>query len=67
MRGAPAWHRRHFFQHPSTVSALRADPPRPGPHCFAASRRSLAFHRATFANQLLTPQGEKEKSPPLAP
>ncbi|TPK71097.1 hypothetical protein FJ930_15865 [Mesorhizobium sp. B2-4-15] len=29
MRGAPAWHRRHSVQHPSTVSALRADPPSP--------------------------------------
>ncbi|RWN50710.1 MAG: hypothetical protein EOS11_15240 [Mesorhizobium sp.] len=29
MRGAPAWHRQHSVQHPSTVSALRADPPSP--------------------------------------
>ncbi|TIM05651.1 MAG: hypothetical protein E5Y62_26515 [Mesorhizobium sp.] len=29
MRGAPAWHRRHSVQHPSSVSALRADPPSP--------------------------------------
>ncbi|RWP38055.1 MAG: hypothetical protein EOR03_03955 [Mesorhizobium sp.] len=29
MRGAPAWNRRHSVQHPSTVSALRADPPSP--------------------------------------
>ncbi|RWM21592.1 MAG: hypothetical protein E5Y01_17460 [Mesorhizobium sp.] len=42
MRGAPAWRRPfssqdtrrgspapHFFQHPSIVSALRADPPSP--------------------------------------
>ncbi|PBC23925.1 hypothetical protein CK226_05260 [Mesorhizobium sp. WSM4311] len=29
MRGAPAWHRRHSVTHPSTVSALRADPPSP--------------------------------------
>ncbi|TIM61657.1 MAG: hypothetical protein E5Y58_32345 [Mesorhizobium sp.] len=27
MRGAPAWHRQHSVQHPSSVSALRADPP----------------------------------------
>ncbi|PAQ11746.1 hypothetical protein CIT26_03540 [Mesorhizobium temperatum] len=29
MRGAPAWHRPHSVQHPSSVSALRADPPSP--------------------------------------
>ncbi|RWO27984.1 MAG: hypothetical protein EOS09_04040 [Mesorhizobium sp.] len=29
MRGVPAWHRRHSVQHPSSVSALRADPPSP--------------------------------------
>ncbi|TPK94757.1 hypothetical protein FJ934_14145 [Mesorhizobium sp. B2-4-12] len=29
MRGAPAWHRRRSFQHPSTVLALRANPPSP--------------------------------------
>ncbi|RWN58821.1 MAG: hypothetical protein EOR99_33550 [Mesorhizobium sp.] len=29
MRGVPAWHRRHFVQHPSTVLALRANPPSP--------------------------------------
>ncbi|TIL84014.1 MAG: hypothetical protein E5Y76_00705 [Mesorhizobium sp.] len=29
MRGAPAWHQQHSVQHPSTVSALRADPPSP--------------------------------------
>ncbi|TIM04214.1 MAG: hypothetical protein E5Y62_32775 [Mesorhizobium sp.] len=29
MRGAPAWHRRHSVQHPSSLSALRADPPSP--------------------------------------
>ncbi|RWM27599.1 MAG: hypothetical protein EOR77_30925, partial [Mesorhizobium sp.] len=27
MRGAPAWPRQHSVQHPSSVSALRADPP----------------------------------------
>ncbi|RRI05533.1 hypothetical protein EH240_06540 [Mesorhizobium tamadayense] len=29
MRGAPAWQRRRSGQHPSSVSALRADPPSP--------------------------------------
>ncbi|PTE07547.1 hypothetical protein C9427_25850 [Mesorhizobium helmanticense] len=29
MRGAPAWRRRYSVQHPSSVSALRADPPSP--------------------------------------
>ncbi|TIN18603.1 MAG: hypothetical protein E5Y59_05500 [Mesorhizobium sp.] len=29
MRGVPAWYRRRSVQHPSTVSALRADPPSP--------------------------------------
>ncbi|RWO20390.1 MAG: hypothetical protein EOS09_27560 [Mesorhizobium sp.] len=29
MRGGPAWHRRHSVQHPSTVLALRANPPSP--------------------------------------
>ncbi|PZV35496.1 hypothetical protein B5V02_25890 [Mesorhizobium kowhaii] len=29
MRGVPAWHRRHFVQHPSTVLALCANPPSP--------------------------------------
>ncbi|TIL57100.1 MAG: hypothetical protein E5Y79_26195 [Mesorhizobium sp.] len=29
MRGAPAWHGWRSVQHPSTVSALRADPPSP--------------------------------------
>ncbi|TJV69723.1 MAG: hypothetical protein E5Y18_00245 [Mesorhizobium sp.] len=29
MRGAPAWHRPHSVQHPSTVLALRANPPSP--------------------------------------
>ncbi|TIP84288.1 MAG: hypothetical protein E5X63_18610 [Mesorhizobium sp.] len=27
MRGGPAWHRRHSVQHPSSVLALRANPP----------------------------------------
>ncbi|TIP29762.1 MAG: hypothetical protein E5X67_05810 [Mesorhizobium sp.] len=27
MRGAPAWRRAHSVQHPSTVLALRANPP----------------------------------------
>ncbi|TGV52720.1 hypothetical protein EN784_44155 [bacterium M00.F.Ca.ET.141.01.1.1] len=27
MRGAPPWRRRHSGTHPSSVSALRADPP----------------------------------------
>ncbi|RUV08943.1 MAG: hypothetical protein EOS23_22145 [Mesorhizobium sp.] len=29
MRGVPAWHRRRSVQHPSTVLALRANPPSP--------------------------------------
>ncbi|RWP35316.1 MAG: hypothetical protein EOR03_13125 [Mesorhizobium sp.] len=29
MRGAPAWQQPRSVQHPSTVSALRADPPSP--------------------------------------
>ncbi|RVC22973.1 hypothetical protein EN879_16335, partial [Mesorhizobium sp. M7A.F.Ca.AU.002.02.1.1] len=29
MRGVPAWQRRHSVQHPSTVLALRANPPSP--------------------------------------
>ncbi|RWA91204.1 MAG: hypothetical protein EOQ32_16990 [Mesorhizobium sp.] len=29
MRGAPAWQGRRSVQHPSSVSALRADPPSP--------------------------------------
>ncbi|PAQ01421.1 MAG: hypothetical protein EOR99_16775 [Mesorhizobium sp.] len=29
MRGAPAWRCRHSVQHPSTVLALRANPPSP--------------------------------------
>ncbi|TIT00076.1 MAG: hypothetical protein E5W88_01990 [Mesorhizobium sp.] len=29
MRGAPAWRRRRSVTHPSSVSALRADPPSP--------------------------------------
>ncbi|RWB02759.1 MAG: hypothetical protein E5Y67_07700 [Mesorhizobium sp.] len=29
MRGAPAWQKPRSVQHPSTVSALRADPPSP--------------------------------------
>ncbi|RWO22016.1 MAG: hypothetical protein EOS09_22110 [Mesorhizobium sp.] len=29
MRGVPAWHRQHSGQHPSTVLALRANPPSP--------------------------------------
>ncbi|TIS48991.1 MAG: hypothetical protein E5W96_14655 [Mesorhizobium sp.] len=29
MRGVPAWQRRRSVTHPSTVSALRADPPSP--------------------------------------
>ncbi|TIM48795.1 MAG: hypothetical protein E5Y69_08830 [Mesorhizobium sp.] len=29
MRGVPAWQRQRSVQHPSTVSALRADPPSP--------------------------------------
>ncbi|TGU95114.1 hypothetical protein EN794_026160 [Mesorhizobium sp. M00.F.Ca.ET.151.01.1.1] len=29
MRGAPAWQGQHLVAHPSTVSALRADPPSP--------------------------------------
>ncbi|MDX8510156.1 M16 family metallopeptidase [Mesorhizobium captivum] len=29
MRGVPAWQGRRSFQHPSSVSALRADPPSP--------------------------------------
>ncbi|RWH74073.1 MAG: hypothetical protein EOQ86_32575 [Mesorhizobium sp.] len=50
MRGVPAWHRRRSVQHPSSVSALRADPPpgashgpRPpfGPHKGRRKRRSF--------------------------
>ncbi|TIL87167.1 MAG: hypothetical protein E5Y65_24205 [Mesorhizobium sp.] len=29
MRGVPAWHQQRSVQHPSSVSALRADPPSP--------------------------------------
>ncbi|RWO45967.1 MAG: hypothetical protein EOS11_10255 [Mesorhizobium sp.] len=29
MRGVPAWHQPHSVQHPSTVLALRANPPSP--------------------------------------
>ncbi|TIP23719.1 MAG: hypothetical protein E5X67_32085 [Mesorhizobium sp.] len=29
MRGVPAWQRRRSVQHPSTVLALRANPPSP--------------------------------------
>ncbi|TPN43431.1 hypothetical protein FJ976_28260 [Mesorhizobium sp. B1-1-9] len=29
MRGVPAWQRRRSVTHPSTVSALRVDPPSP--------------------------------------
>ncbi|TIM79510.1 MAG: hypothetical protein E5Y60_08550 [Mesorhizobium sp.] len=29
MRGVPAWHQQHSVQHPSTVLALRANPPSP--------------------------------------
>ncbi|RWO59123.1 MAG: hypothetical protein E5Y32_00620 [Mesorhizobium sp.] len=29
MRGVPAWYRRRSVQHPSTVLALRANPPSP--------------------------------------
>ncbi|TGV52066.1 hypothetical protein EN784_47695 [bacterium M00.F.Ca.ET.141.01.1.1] len=29
MRGVPAWQKRRSVTHPSTVSALRADPPSP--------------------------------------
>jgi ATP-dependent Clp protease adaptor protein ClpS len=29
MRGVPAWRRRHSVQHPSSVLALRANPPSP--------------------------------------
>ncbi|RWP26497.1 MAG: hypothetical protein EOR92_28170 [Mesorhizobium sp.] len=29
MRGVPAWQKPHSVQHPSSVSALRADPPSP--------------------------------------
>ncbi|TIM61672.1 MAG: hypothetical protein E5Y58_32320 [Mesorhizobium sp.] len=29
MRGVPAWQKPRSVQHPSTVSALRADPPSP--------------------------------------
>ncbi|MUT23208.1 hypothetical protein GNX14_18685 [Mesorhizobium japonicum] len=47
--GAPAWRRRHSVTHPSTVSALRADPPSPagerwiGPHKTIVQRK-LNFH-----------------------
>ncbi|RWM98748.1 MAG: hypothetical protein EOR84_10005 [Mesorhizobium sp.] len=51
MRGVPAWHRRHSGQHPSTVLALRANPPpgashgpRPpfGPHKGRRKKRRIA-------------------------
>ncbi|RWQ50116.1 MAG: hypothetical protein EOS83_23175 [Mesorhizobium sp.] len=29
MRGVPVWHRQSSVQQPSSVSALRADPPSP--------------------------------------
>ncbi|TIL57099.1 MAG: hypothetical protein E5Y79_26190 [Mesorhizobium sp.] len=56
MRGAPAWQKPRSVQHPSSVSALRADPPpgasdgpRPpfGPH--KGRRQDRAF-TATVAN-----------------
>ncbi|RWM77260.1 MAG: hypothetical protein EOR81_18500 [Mesorhizobium sp.] len=40
MRGAPARPRQHSVQHPSSVSALRADPPSPtrgeGKRCYSS-------------------------------
>ncbi|TIT19686.1 MAG: hypothetical protein E5W70_24390 [Mesorhizobium sp.] len=58
MRGAPAWRRRHSGHHPSTVSALRADPPSPtrgegmrlekqkgGKRCATRTPRRIAFSR----------------------
>ncbi|RWO55246.1 MAG: hypothetical protein EOS14_30400 [Mesorhizobium sp.] len=43
MRGAPAWQRRRSVQHPSTVLALRANPPLPQGEKGEGSRQHLYF------------------------
>ncbi|RWP59605.1 MAG: hypothetical protein EOR08_22875 [Mesorhizobium sp.] len=52
MRGAPAWHCQHSVQHPSSVSALRADPPSPtrgeGRGALAGALAGLDFPGALF-------------------
>ncbi|TGS10386.1 hypothetical protein EN852_026235 [Mesorhizobium sp. M2E.F.Ca.ET.209.01.1.1] len=49
MRGVPAWRGRRSVQHPSSVSALRADPPPGG--------------EPRVSPVLRTPQGEKVSQP----
>ncbi|TIS96003.1 MAG: hypothetical protein E5W87_30685 [Mesorhizobium sp.] len=59
MRGVPAWHWRHSVQHPSSVSALRADPPSPTRGEGGAHRR-LCFHScgSSIRNNSLQPLPE---------
>ncbi|RWO23111.1 MAG: hypothetical protein EOS09_18570 [Mesorhizobium sp.] len=62
MRGVPAWHRRRSFQHPSTVLALRANPPSPtrgegraaqtlSCHAGHGSERPISIRSATLPRQ----------------
>ncbi|RWP82319.1 MAG: hypothetical protein EOR10_03195 [Mesorhizobium sp.] len=63
MRGVPAWHHPRSFQHPSTVLALRANPPSPtrgegktglrfddchGPGCFSRATAGANQANAPF-------------------
>ncbi|PAQ11447.1 hypothetical protein CIT26_05550 [Mesorhizobium temperatum] len=42
MRGVPTWHQQRSGQHPSTVLALRANPPSPTKRALHGGRRKKA-------------------------
>ncbi|RWQ40607.1 MAG: hypothetical protein EOS21_15060 [Mesorhizobium sp.] len=59
MRGVP-WHRPRSVQHPSTVSALRADPPSP-------TRRGEGKHAGVSPGSPLSPGFPPWRDPRPAP
>ncbi|RWO94278.1 MAG: hypothetical protein EOQ98_31630 [Mesorhizobium sp.] len=52
MRGVPAWHRPRSVQHPSTVLALRADPPSPHKGRREAPRRQSGITAVAWISTL---------------
>ncbi|RWK54473.1 MAG: hypothetical protein EOR48_16810 [Mesorhizobium sp.] len=58
MRGVPGNATPHFFQHPSTVSALRADPPSP---TRGEGKKQPLLHRACgHAHDQIALQGDAD-------
>ncbi|RWN37994.1 MAG: hypothetical protein EOR96_23480, partial [Mesorhizobium sp.] len=48
MRGVPAWHQQRSGQHPSTVLALRANPPSPTGRALHGERSGVRWSVGAF-------------------